>query len=55
MSKEKSNIVDTSNIILCEGDIVEFEVESGNTIRYWQGEVIFEGGEFDVYVPGDGL
>jgi len=43
---------DKNGIELKNGDIVEFENESGNTTRYWQG--IVENYD-EVYVPGDGV
>lgn len=46
---------DTNGITLKEGDIVEFEVVSGNTTRCWQGEVVSYEGDLEVYVPGDGV
>lgn len=45
-------IKDTKEIVLENGDVVEFIIESGNTSRYWQG--VIENGD-EVYVPGEGV
>ena len=43
---------DKNGIELKNGDVVEFETESGNTTRYWQG--VIENDD-EVYVPGEGV